>query len=283
MEENNPNQSINSYETSIPPQPVSNLIKNKKGFFPIILGVLVLLVIVGGGAYYLGTQNKSTKQSTINTPSPTISTQQNNVATSPAYSNGSVSTNWKTYKNTKYGYTVRYPPTIDITSSNPDGKVEQVKTLEMKPVSSDEKVPVETANSICFDAENHPYFGPCPYYISVMNEPQGSTRDSEIYNSLSQPTLDKIFALKVGEELDKKTTQDIGGVWEFPTHYKRLPDEIVNGLNFIVIENPNGYGGSNRILFLRKGGKIYMTGITYQKDDQLKEFQQFYSSLTFSK
>lgn len=72
MEENNPNQSINSYETSIPPQPVSNPIK--KGFFPIILGVLVFLIVVGG-TMYLFTTKKTQSPATNN--EKTINSVQN--------------------------------------------------------------------------------------------------------------------------------------------------------------------------------------------------------------
>lgn len=268
MEVNSPNQP----ETSTQPHPVQTPVINQKGFFPIILGVLVLLLVVGGGAYYLGTQNKSTKQSSVNTPSLTISTQQNNVDTSPASSNASIPTNWKTYNNTKYSYSVSFPSALEATNSE-RGTI----------------VNAENSDSVMFDYPN-PDFGIPPYYISVTSESQGSTGNFGTYGTLSQPTLDKIFALKVGEELDKKTSEHIIGSSEVPTNYKRLPDETVNGLNFIGIEIPAWYTGSSgsishRILFLRKNGKIYSTGITYHKDDQdrLKEFQQFYSSLTFNK
>lgn len=71
MEINKPNQPVNPPET--PTQPVLNPVNNKKSFFPIILGVLLLFVLVGGGAYYLGKQNSRTNQaSNINTkPTPT--------------------------------------------------------------------------------------------------------------------------------------------------------------------------------------------------------------------
>lgn len=62
MEENNPNQPVNPPETPIQDQSVSSPVNNQRGFFPIILGVLVLLIVVGGGAYYLGTQNKTPEQ-----------------------------------------------------------------------------------------------------------------------------------------------------------------------------------------------------------------------------
>lgn len=75
MEINTPNQPINPPITPI--QPISKPVNKHGGFFPIILGVLILLVLVGGAAYYLGTKNSRTNQaSNINTQ-PTISPQNN--------------------------------------------------------------------------------------------------------------------------------------------------------------------------------------------------------------
>lgn len=113
-----PNQPVSSSET--PTQPIQHPVNNQRGNFLIILGVIVLLLVIGGGAYYLGTQNKSTKQSSVNIPSPTISTQQNNVVTSPASSNTSVPVNWKTYNNQQFGITFKYPNgTVQTSASQP--------------------------------------------------------------------------------------------------------------------------------------------------------------------
>ena len=63
---NNLNQPVNPPETSA--APVSNPVNNQRGLLPIILGVLFLLVVVGGGAYYLGMQNSKTTPTKAPTP-----------------------------------------------------------------------------------------------------------------------------------------------------------------------------------------------------------------------
>lgn len=91
----------------------------------------------------------------------------------------------------------------------------------------------------------------------------------------------KVLNLKIGEELDKQTTQDMGGVWNLESKYKRLPDETINGATFLVIENPKWYGGSDRRLFLKKNNNIFLIGKTYNTPDELIQFKKFYSTFKF--
>lgn len=74
MEINNQNQPIDSTKIPVQSPPIFNLVNNQRGFFPIILGVLVLLIVVGGGAYYLGVQKSSVSLNP--SPSPIVSTNQ---------------------------------------------------------------------------------------------------------------------------------------------------------------------------------------------------------------
>jgi len=91
--------------------------KNSKGFAPIV--VLVLIIIVGIVAYYFGTQKK--KPALLITPTPVLTTvpATNTIA------------NWKTYTNTKYGYSIMYPQTWNIKSSGDptgDGRCHDINT-----------------------------------------------------------------------------------------------------------------------------------------------------------
>lgn len=86
-------------------QPPQSHFKNKKGFYPIILGVIFLVLIIGGGAYYLGTKNnKPTEQTsnnrTISSPTsvPTQSTQTSKQSDC-----------LKAYKNDEQGFSFMYP------------------------------------------------------------------------------------------------------------------------------------------------------------------------------
>lgn len=77
MASNTTSQQITPVQT-ISQEPVANSpILNQKGFVPIILGVIVLLIIVAGGAYYLGTRKNQNNPSTliqVNQTSPTPTT-----------------------------------------------------------------------------------------------------------------------------------------------------------------------------------------------------------------
>lgn len=106
MEEQNQQTPINS-EPAQNPSPVATPTSPttpespKKHFGKkwILIGVVLLLITLGGGSFVLSQQKA--KPITIIPPSPTIS-QITKPTPNPT-------AEWKTYTNTKYGYTVRYP------------------------------------------------------------------------------------------------------------------------------------------------------------------------------
>lgn len=75
MESNISKQQIVTIQDTAKDRINNSPISNQKGFIPLILGVVILLIVVAGGAYYLGThQNQSSQQNiSINQPSPTPS------------------------------------------------------------------------------------------------------------------------------------------------------------------------------------------------------------------
>lgn len=111
---NNTDQPANPDESLT--QPVQHPVNNQRGNFPIILGVLILLLLIGGGAYYLGTQNSNRQTTQVNTPSPT--------APIPTTSTNKKS-NWKTYSGT--AYTFIYPS--EWKQTGPDQYLETVQLL----------------------------------------------------------------------------------------------------------------------------------------------------------
>jgi hypothetical protein len=83
MEMNNANQQV-----SAPATPNQNIVrehpvKNQRGNFPIILGVFVLLLVVGSGAYYLGTQNNNSKNSNSLTTNPQTTSELTTTPVTP--------------------------------------------------------------------------------------------------------------------------------------------------------------------------------------------------------
>lgn len=117
MDVNESNQPANPVEASA--QSIQDPVNNQRGNFPIILGVLVLLIVVGGGAYYLGTQHSTIAPQTQNTNAqPTTSPQNNTVSNptdvpmvtqSPQTDN---TADWNTYNSTKLGFTIKYPKKV---------------------------------------------------------------------------------------------------------------------------------------------------------------------------
>src|SRR2546423_1560041 len=73
---------------------------NQKGFSPVFV-ILAVVVIIAGGAYYLGTHQ--------NTAPATVSQRSDKPAPTKTVSPLDQTANWKTYTNSKYGFLIRYP------------------------------------------------------------------------------------------------------------------------------------------------------------------------------
>lgn len=84
----------------------------KQGFAP-VLAVLIILIILGGGAYlYIGSGDKGRQKAEA--PAPVVATSTNPTA------------GWQTYRNDKYGFEFKYPG---------DEKISEVSNLGMLSVS----------------------------------------------------------------------------------------------------------------------------------------------------
>jgi hypothetical protein len=104
MEDNNPNQALNSTEPELTQIQSSNPVSNKRGGFAIILGVVLVLLFIGGGTfYYLGMSKKPSEQTKMATiPSPTITPTPIPTITVPS--------DWKKFKSQDEKLTLSYPP-----------------------------------------------------------------------------------------------------------------------------------------------------------------------------
>lgn len=101
------------------------------GFTPILVlvGILVLITVTGG-AFYLGNSLQKPIQSqnpvstsAIPNPSPVAISQTPQPTHSPLPTQTAIPTNetanWKTYTNTKLGFSFKYPPEASVTESKP--------------------------------------------------------------------------------------------------------------------------------------------------------------------
>lgn len=95
----------------------------------VLIGILLLLLIVGG-AYYLG---KSSLPAGAPLPSPAST-----AISTPTPSTTDPTANWKTYTNSENGYTIKYPndlfvrlvcpkEELDLTLRNPNDKREEIQ------------------------------------------------------------------------------------------------------------------------------------------------------------
>lgn len=106
----------------------------QKGFTPIFL-LIVILVVMGfvGGGVYLSKKNASTiKACTQDSKQCADGSLVYRIGTNcefadcPATPSADETANWKTYTNTKYGYSLKYPSSLIIEESNdPNGNVDQ--------------------------------------------------------------------------------------------------------------------------------------------------------------
>ncbi len=184
----------------------------------------------------------------------------------------------KMYTNSKYKYSIEFPSTIKIYgSSNSEGEKIDSKDVEVYAKSQNEQ-PLATTNFVGFDTYDHAYFGAVPFTIQVLEPPFTDTYfDSE--------TLDKIFSLKVGENLDEATSKKINpGGWSLstdPMPYKKLPNHEGQDYDIVMIESPRVYGGKLRFFLIKKNGMIFLAQNSYNNQKDIDEFMQFITSLKF--
>lgn len=93
---------------NVSPAPNTVLVRGSKGIAHLLLLIAVILIAIAVVGY-LSVKNKP--QSSIPLPTPTRSITQNETV------------NWKTYKNTKYNYSLKYPNSFFTTNTQEDGVV----------------------------------------------------------------------------------------------------------------------------------------------------------------
>lgn len=227
---------------------------NQKGFVSILIVILIIATVVGG-AYYLGARKSA---SVVPTTSPVItSTPQSSSVSQPTLSpNPDETTNWKIYTNTKYNYLLKYPNNLPVYNGSAKSK-------------EDETVGMDTTNSVIFG---------CSGFDAGVCLPTFSIGKS----SLSETQTNDIFNLKVGDQVNKGMTYTLGGMWNQKTNYIKLADQVANGVSFLVLDNPDGYGGSNRIWFLRKNSTILQFNCIYANQNVLNICQNIISTFKFT-
>ncbi len=212
-----------------------------KGFFQIWLIVGALVILIAGGAYYFGYDHgweKSTNSQISQTPQPISPTPSPDA--SPAPTGAGETANWKTYTNTKAGYSIKYPDDYTLTVDN-DLIYDGVPAVSIAPTT--------------------PTFPPSNYSISIATEKNSKNL------SLSQP--DKLFGIGPLIQYEKLPSN-----WNIKqTHLGDLPavrvDHCCGGQ----------YGIESEIKTI-KGNLIYEIVVTPDYDPaNTKQNDEFYKNL----
>lgn len=168
MDTNNPNQPVNTPVTPVQKPNPEYPVKNQKGNLPIILGVFVLLLMVGGGVYYLGTQNKQPVNKNISV-NPTL---QTNPTPTQTYKSQS-------YKNEQFGFEVSYPEgwykgNEELTDNNRRLRVDILKDGEVKSDYERSDIAIIISDNTISTVENQ-----------IVNEYSGKLEGNKSYGNLS--------------------------------------------------------------------------------------------------
>lgn len=118
-------QLVNLFKTSESNPFKKHPFNNQKGSFQIILGALVLLLVVGGGAYYLGTKNSNSQNQATNiNTTPPIQPSSTQVYSEPNSTAITTKNGVAQYQHPQSCYTLEYPAsykseTIPFTDDRP--------------------------------------------------------------------------------------------------------------------------------------------------------------------
>lgn len=187
---------------------------------------------------------------------PTIQVSSSTSA-NPAPTGTGETANWKTYTNTKYGYSLNYPTTL--------------KTDEETSYSTLFNI-IPPNGCVGCGGGNFPTF-----YVSVIPD-SFKPGKADIYNYPTTDFLSTLFSLPIGN------TKPIYPNAPSSCNWTRLQNTTLDGNNAAVYETHPCTGGisKDRRVFLKKNGNIYMIGSYYDKDEESKRFDLFLYTFKFT-
>jgi len=154
--------------------------KNKSGFAPILIVILIVAVAIGG--YLLWTQNRLSFPQPTPLPAPTLNP----------------TADWKTYTNTNFNYSVKYPPYFNIRSLFPD-RYPDVSISPIIDIYSNENLKTVTIES---DSTKDDSLGLEDYVSGVISQLNAANKDSAPLKIIGETTLDGRPMVNVSNNLD---------------------------------------------------------------------------------
>ena len=206
----------------------------QKGFslILILIGILVL-VGVAGGVYFLGRFDKS--EQVTSQPQPITQPSfvpQASSADETVYTEGTRSANWKTYTNTKYRYSFKYPPKLTSIELSLD-KEDMVVTIAGKSEGSTDE----------------------GYYTGLIRISSFAPGDL-LYDS--DETARELLNLQIDDQYQPPDRM-VGGITRTYSTYKRLSDVTIGGLQAKVFENSKTvHGGVWKRFYINEGKYTYL-------------------------
>lgn len=226
----------------------------------VITGAVLLVLVVGGGLYYISTQNKAS-----------ISALKEIVSSAPAKPHDTntglpppvVPNDWKTYRNQEFSYSIMYPDTIDIANNG------------MNSISMTRKT--ENADAITTSS----------MYIGVI--PHGFVSEGgQIYNYNTKETT-TLLNMKVGET--KSLREDAASAEiKKAFSYTRLTNRTISGVSATAYVNHSPWefpkGMKEYRYYVEQNNHTYMIGAYVAVDNKKgaiteQEFLQIVSSFRF--
>lgn len=132
-------QQVNQVPVSSSNATISTLSVNPKSKLPLILGVVLVLFLISGGAYYLGTQKNTHITRNVTLP-PVNLTGLPKISPTQAMQIG-----YKIYTNTKYNFSFNYPSNL---TPRKDATTEFIGFLEKPDENQSQKLVVMVTNNL---------------------------------------------------------------------------------------------------------------------------------------
>jgi hypothetical protein len=199
----------------------------------------IMLATLGSGAYVLAIRNNP-PTSLRTSPTPLPNSEQTDLIA-----------NWKTYTNSIYGYSIRYPS--DFSIINPIDNTYDI-------ASTPHSIKVGTSNA---EGVNWPFF-----YINVI-PPAGLLPGTYNNDGLMQNLLEYINSIKVGDVIKAKNMP-------FNIEFIRRDNMRINGYIAYVFESTSYY---ERRIIIQQNGITYVIG-GYFNPDKPGDDKQFYQILS---
>jgi len=230
-----------------------------------LIGILIVIVIVLSGIIIYSKLGTSTVQNqvktTINDNQSTTPTQTPQSTTNQVKDNETA--DWKTYENTKYKYSLKYPNNYIVSANAPVSTVKETSDLS-----------IDGANNL-WDSQL--------FNVEV--------RDLDFYKKYNAPSdlksyVEKVWQMNKDDKVENKKVTNIvektiAGLkaYSFTTSYTY---KSISG-GYMIPDSQNTYSGTEVRYYLENGNYRYEIHFFNNKTDNLKLSEAILSTFQFTK